>query len=157
MNLRFEFADKTKLEEILPALFGILYSNMSRTVPMNDYAAEYTEWQNNVYPALQKPQRQLVLMYDGDILIGFFQYYVNSGTFMMEEIQIAEKYQGTGVFSAFFSWLISLLPPEIQTAEAYTHKDNTRSAQILSHLALEKSAEADNGIFYHYKDRKSVV
>ncbi len=151
MNINFEYAQKVELTGLLPQLFQILYSNMKLISPTrNTYAEDYEIWFSNVLPALNKPQRQIVLMFDGNYLIGFFQYYVNSGVFMMEEIQIKKVYHGTGVFSAFFKWLLSKLPSNVKTVEAFTVKENLKSQAILTHLGLVRTDENDESDFYRY-------
>ena len=63
MNFEFEFADKSQSKELLLSLFEILYTNMSRITPSDKTKEEeLDEWYSNVYPAMQKPQRQIVLM-----------------------------------------------------------------------------------------------
>ena len=70
---------------------------------------------------------------------------------MMDEIQIKQEYQGAGVFSAFYSWLIQRLPMALQTVEAYASKLNEKSQNILEHLGLSQVGESKNGSFFHYK------
>ena len=125
---------------------------MNRIVPFEKtYEEEYAEWFSNVYPAMQKPQRQIVLMYCEDRICGYFQYYVNLGTFMMEEIQIEREHHGKGVFSAFYSWLVRQLPNDIKTVEAYAHKANRRSREILEHLGLVQMEKGQENDFCHYR------
>lgn len=107
MNCQFEYADKNKLEMVLPKLFELLSSNMSIIAPTgNSYDEDYKIWLSNIEPAMQKPQRQIILMLCDNDIVGYFQYYINSRTFMMEEIQIEKTYQRTGIFSSFYSWLV---------------------------------------------------
>ena len=105
----FLFLDKQKLDLFLPRLFEILYSNMSLIAPTNNsYEDDFEIWSSHIIPAIQKEQRQIVLMYVDNKLVGYFQYYTNSDTdsLMMEEIQINKEFQGTGLFSEFYNWLI---------------------------------------------------
>ena len=89
MKYQFSFLKKQCAENILPILFEILYSNMSVIAPTgNTYEQDFQLWQSSVAPALSKQQRQIVLMYSDDEIVGYFQYYVNDSVFMMEEIQI---------------------------------------------------------------------
>ena len=151
MNCQFEYADKNKLETILPKLFELLSSNMSIIAPTgNSYDEDYRIWLSNIESAMQKPQRQIILMLCDNDIVGYFQYYINSRTFMMEEIQIEKSYQGTGIFSAFYSWLVYQLPNDIECVEAYAHKKNIKSQGILEHLGLKQLGESKNGNSYHY-------
>ena len=111
--VEFKFADKLRIEQSLPDLFRILHSNMSLIAPTNNsYDEDYEIWSSFIIPAMQKEQRQIVLMCVGSKLIGYFQYYINNDTssLMMEEIQIKKGFQGTGLFSKFYQWLVGQLP-----------------------------------------------
>ena len=68
MNIRFEYANKTRLDALLPGLFAILRGNMENIAPVG-----WEAWRAQVQPALARDARQLVLMYSRDELIGFFQ------------------------------------------------------------------------------------
>ena len=70
---------------------------------------------------------------------------------MMEEIQIIKAYQGTGLFSAFYKWLMKQLPQDVLYVEAYAHKQNHKSQMILEHLGLVRSGENKNGNCFYYK------
>ena len=133
MNYRFEYAQKSEMSILLPKLYEILYSNMSLIAPTgNSYEKDFEIWYSNVYPAMMNTPREIVLMYDENAIIGYFQYYVNGGVFMMDEIQIKREYQGAGVFS-------------------FTSKQNQKSQGILEHLGLDQVGENKNGSCYHYK------
>lgn len=146
MNICFEYADKTRLEALLPGLFAILRDNMGNIAPV-----EWEGWRAQVQPALAKAARQLVLMRSGGDIVGFFQYYVSGETFMMEEIQLKPEYQGTGLFGRFFSWLTRQLPKGLKTVAAYAHADNHKSRNILTHLGLHE-AGADGAYLYFEGD-----
>lgn len=154
MSISFAYANKLDLEYLLPHLFQILYVNMSLIAPTsNSYEEDFKIWFSNVYPVLQMSQRQIILMYNENNIIGYFQYYVNADTLMMEEIQIEKTYHGTGIFSTFYSWLVRQLPNDIKTVEAYAHKQNTKSQRILEHLGLHRIGENKNGNSYFYKGK----
>ena len=86
-----------------------------------------------------------------DELIGYFQYFVNAETFMMEEIQLKPEFHGTGVFEKLYEHLYGIVPKETPFAEAYAHKLNLRSQGILLHLGLEPIGENRNGSCLHYR------
>lgn len=154
MEIRFVYADKTRKETWLPAIFEILYANMSVIAPTEcTFEEDYAEWHSHVSPALDKDPRKIVLMYDGESLMGYFQYYVNEGAslFMMEEIQIKAEYHGAGVFRAFYAWLLPRLPRGIQWVEAYAHKQNAKSQGILAHLGLCPVGEGAGSRTDHYR------
>lgn len=90
--ISFVILPKNETENILPSLFRILHSNMSVIAPTgNSYDEDYRFWHNSVAPALEKDARQIILIYDDAEIIGYFQYYVNATTFMMEEIQFRKN------------------------------------------------------------------
>lgn len=159
MPYKFQYADKKNIKEILPMLFSILHSNMSVIAPTgNSYEEDYKIWLSNIVPAMEKDARQIVLMFCGDELAGYFQYYVNtvSSSLMMEEIQFGEKYQGTGLFSDFYRWLVSKLPKGIKFVEAYSHRNNCKSQNILEYLGLIKTGE-NSSLFYYKGSYNSVL
>ena len=150
----FKFADKLQIEQLLPDLFRILHSNMSIIAPTdNSYNEDFEIWSSYLTPAMQKEQRQMVLMYVDNKLVGYFQYYINGDTnlLMMEEIQIEKAFQGTGLFSEFYNWLIKSLPKNIMYVEAYANKKNLKSQSILKHLGLVEIGENKNGNSFYFK------
>ncbi len=154
MQIGFVYADKIRKDDWLPAIFEILYANMSVIAPTgNSLDKDYEEWYSTLYTALEKDPRKIVLMYDEDRLIGYFQYYVNQSAslFMMEEIQIRGEYHGKGVFQAFYKWLLPLLPRDTQKVEAYALKQNVKSRGILTHLGLCLVDGDDDERTVHYR------
>ena len=152
----FKFADKLQIEQLLPDIFRILHSNMSIIAPTNNsYNEDYEIWSSYLIPAMQKEQRQIVLMYVDNKLVGYFQYYINVdiNSLMMEEIQITKVFQGTGIFSALYMWLVEQLPKDVESVEAYANKKNLKSQSILKHLGLVESGENKNDNSFYYKGK----
>ena len=107
----FHKLPENEAENILSVLFKILHSNMSVIAPTgNDYEKDYRIWIEAVSHGLKQDARQIILIYDDAEIIGYFQYYVNSSTFMMEEIQFKKEYQGTGIFRLLYSYLFEMIP-----------------------------------------------
>ena len=153
---RFLIADKRKLEMYLPEIFQILHSNMSLIAPTNSsYDADYEIWCSYIIPAMQKEQRQIVLMYVESKLVGYFQFSVNNATssLLMEEIQIKKDFQGTGLFSEFYKWFVKYLPKNFINVEAHADKRNYKSQNILKHLGLVETGENKNGISLRFKGK----
>lgn len=151
MNYRFEFADKTKPLPLLYSLFDILHTNMNAISPSpKSYDAALEDWLSELLVALKKDRRQIVLMYDGEELVGYFQYYTTEDTLMMEEMQIVKDHQGTGLFGIFFARLLPQLPEDLKSVEAYTNVKNMRSQKILKHLGLSPDRRIGDDMF-HYK------
>ena len=148
----FHRLPKNDAEDILSVLFKILHSNMSVIAPTgNDYEKDYRIWIESVSHGLKQDARQIILIYDDAEIIGYFQYYVNSSTFMMEEIQFKKEYQGTGIFRLLYSYLFEIIPQETLYVEAYAHKQNSKSQNILKHLGLRIVGENKNGNSYHFR------
>lgn len=152
MSVRFAFLDKQKKEDVLPDLFDILYSNMSVIAPTgNTYEQDIQIWHGHASPALDDERRQVVLMYSGDAVVGYFQYFVADRIFMMEELQITAEYQGTGLFRFLLTWLIKQLDKDIRFVDAYSHKNNVRAQAVLEHFGLTKHGMNKNGHSYYYR------
>ena len=150
--------DKSQKGSVLPHLFDILHSNMSKIAPTgNSYEEDLAFWLSCVSPALEKEPRRILLLYDGDEIAGFFQYFVNNGLFMMEEIQFRARYQGTGVFSELYAYLIRIIPRDTEFVEAYANKGNHKSIAVLNHLGLEIVGENKSGISYHFRGRYETI
>ena len=146
--------DKSQKGSILPHLFDILHYNMSKIAPTgNSYEDDLNFWLSCVSPSLEKEPRKILLIYDGEILAGFFQYFVNNGLFMMEEIQLRDRYKGTGVFGELYAYLTRIIPKDTELVEAYANKSNHKSIAVLHHLGLEIVGENKNGISYHFRGR----
>ena len=150
---------KNEAEDILSELFKILHSNMSVIAPTgDDFETDYRIWIEAVSNGFKQDARQIILIYDDAEIIGYFQYSVNSSTFMMEEIQFKKEYQGTGIFRLLYSYLFEIIPQETLYVEAYAYKQNSKSQNILKHLGLQIVGESTNGNSYHFRgDSRNVL
>lgn len=84
----FKKMNNNEFENNAAYIFSILDTNMTDIAPTgNAYEEDFRCWKQAVSDGLKYLERNIILIKDEDFLIGFFQYYVNSGTFMMEEIQ----------------------------------------------------------------------
>lgn len=155
MNVvEFLYVDKLKTEKYLQDIFEILHSNMSIIAPTgNSYKEDFKMWASAIIEAVDKEQREIILMYVDNLLVGYFQYYLNidKNSLMMEEIQIRKAYQGTGLFSKFYKWFLKQLPKNIKYVEAFANKRNIKSQAILSHMGLICVGENKNGNSLYYK------
>ena len=150
--ISFRILQKNEATDILPILFKILHSNMSVIcTTKNSYVDDYRLWLDAVAPALEKDARHIILIYDDTEIIGYFQYYVNVTTFMMEEIQFNKEYHETGLFRRLYSYIYEIIPEETPYVEAYAHKQNQKSQSILKHLGLQIIGENKNGNSYHFR------
>ena len=153
-NFDFLFPDSGMLEEKLSDIFRILYFNMNSIMPTgNSYDGDYDAWRTYAVPAMQEKNRNVIFFYADGMFVGYFQYSLNveASSLFMEDIQIQPEYQKSGLFSAFYSWLVRQLPDNIQTVEAYAGKANAKSQAILEHLGMHRVGENHSGRSYHYK------
>ena len=141
-TLSFEFSDKARFAEYAPRLFDILYGNMSVIAPSgNSRETDEKTWFNAVSGGLASDRRQIVLIKDAESIVGFFQYYINSRTFMMEEVQLLTEYQGRGVLRGLYRFLLPHIPAEIPSVEAFADLRNARSMDILLKMGLMPVSE----------------
>ena len=153
-DISFRYLQKPPSPDILEEIFTILAANMRVIAPTGlTYEEDRAQWLSCVPPALEKEARQIILIYDRDELIGFFQYYVTAdhSVFMMEEIQFKPAYHGSGLFGDLYRYLIPRLPADIQAVEAYADKRNKKSLGVLAHLGLTVIGENKNGISYRLR------
>ena len=160
MQVVFRYLPKPPSSALLDEIFGILATNMRVIAPTGlTYEEDRAQWMACVPPALTKDARQMVLIYAGDELVGFFQYYVTAdhAVFMMEEIQFKEAYRESGLFGELYRFLIPKLPADIVSVEAYADKRNTKSLGVLGHLGLTVIGENKNGISWHLRGDFAVL
>ena len=153
-EITFRYLQKPPSPALLEEIFTILAANMRVIAPTGlTYEEDRAQWLSCVPPALEKEARQIILIYDRDELIGFFQYYVTAdhSVFMMEEIQFKPAYHGSGLFGDLYRYLIPRLPADIQAVEAYADKRNQKSLAVLAHLGLTVIGENKNGISYRLR------
>ena len=152
--MKIDILRKADAESVLPELFEILHSNMSRIAPTgNSYEEDFSMWISCIKPALEKEPRQILLLRDEERLAGYFQYYVINGIFMMEDIQFRDPYKGTGLFAELYRYLVKVIPEDTLSVEAYANKRNEKSIAVLTHLGLEIIGENKNGISFHFRGR----
>ena len=148
-HYRFSFLDKTRTSDVLPLLFDILYENMSKIVPSEQsYEDERDEWLTAVIPAIQKAPRQILLMYDDEMLAGYLQYYVNNGVFMVEEIQLKPSYQRTLLLHYLCRFLVDVIPSDTEYIEAFVHEKNVSSQKLQRSLGMEHIDTKKNGTLH---------
>ena len=148
--ISFQYLNKSDLSTLSHALFDLLHTNMSRIAPTgNSKETDFERWYDAVSDGLRQDARKIVLMYHADELIGFFQYYTNEDTFMMEEIQILPSYQGQGIFQRLYGYVLPQISKDIAYVEAFAQVQNERSCAILQHLGLQCVGE--NEEFLHFQ------
>lgn len=152
----FSYLNKSDFSTVSNDIFNILADNMTVIAPTgNSREEDYNLWYEAVNDGLQRPERQIVLIKDSEKFIGFFQYYTNTDTFMMEEIQFKYEYQSKGIFRKLFGFVISDISENIKFVEAYANISNSKSIGILKKLGLTEMCLNKNGRSYHFKGEYS--
>ncbi len=155
-TVSFSYLNKPDFQTVARQIFDILADNMTVIAPTgNSREEDFALWSDAVSDGLQRAERQIILIKDDDNLIGFFQYYTNADTFMMEEIQFKSEYQGKGVFRALYGFVISHIREDIKYVEAYANVSNSKSTGILKKLGLTNIGVNKNGKSYHFKGNYS--
>lgn len=153
--ITFEYLNKADFSHISNELFEILADNMTVIAPTgNSRQEDYKCWFEAISYGLQRNERQMVLIKDKDIIIGFFQYYINSDTLMMEEIQLKAEHQGKGLVRKLYSFMNSGIKADYEFVEAYANIRNNRSIGMLEKFGLSIIGLNKNGNSYHFKGKK---
>ncbi len=143
---------KNEVEAVLPHLFTILYTNMNPIAPsVEPFEETRAGWVEVIGNALKDPRRTMLIVRNGEEIVGFFMYACNGENFLMEEIQLIPRVQGSETFRAIYDEVFPRLPETVQTVEAYAHKKNLRSQGILEHLGLTVIGENKSGNSYRYR------
>ena len=149
----FKILKNDEFESHAVAVFSILATNMTVIAPTgNTYDEDFHNWKQAVGNGLKQQEISIILIKNDGALIGYFQYSVNNDTFMMEEIEFIQEWQGQyDLFKQLYGFVLSMLPENIVYVEAYSHKNNAKSQGILKHLGLEIIGENKSGKSYHFK------
>lgn len=152
MNPAFTYADKQRMSEWLPQAFKILRDNMNRILPTgNDYVADESFYMTHAAPAISAPDRYVILIHDGDLLVGYLQYTLRDKVLFLEDLQIQGAYQGKGILRLLFRWLIAQLPNHLEWVELLCAKNNANAITIYEHWGMKIIGTNKNGISYHYR------
>ncbi len=153
-GVHFRYLEKQEFDLYAPRLFSLLYNNMMPIAPLEEsYEEAEALWCRTFGGAFKgREARKLLLVLDGEELIGFFGFLAAEDTFHMEEIQIAPAYQGKyGIFRRILTFVLRELPTELCFVEAYAHKSNEKSLSIQRHLGLSVIGENKNGNCFHLR------
>lgn len=153
--ITFEYLNKSDFSVISSEIFNILADNMTVIAPTgNSRQEDYKCWYESVSLGLQREERQIILIKDYDKIIGFFQYYINSDTLMMEEIQFKAEHQGKGLVRKLYSFVDSSIKTDYEFVEAYANTKNSRSIGMLGKFGLSTIGMNKNGNSHHFKGKK---
>ena len=149
--IAFEYLNKLEFPVISIEMFNILADNMTAIAPTgNSREDDYKCWYDAVNSGLQREERQIILIKDNDKIIGFFQYYTNTDTLMMEEIQFKPEYKGKGIFRELYGFVFLNIKAGVKFVEAYANINNVKSIGILEKCGLSNIGLNKNGRSYHF-------
>lgn len=152
--ISFSYLNKSDFQTIARQIFDILADNMTAIAPTgNSREEDFVLWSDAVSDGLQRPERQIILIKDNETIVGFFQYYTNADTFMMEEIQFKPEYQGKGVFRKLYGFILNNIKNDLGFVETYANVNNPKSIGILEKFGLLNTGLNKNGRSYHFKGR----
>ncbi len=147
----FSYLNKAEKEVWLPKLFDLLYGNMSSIAPSGlSYEKEKEEWFSEVSPALDKPQRQIIIAFVDNEPIGYAQYYTRERVLTVEEVQIAKEYQRTLIFYRLCRYLSDALPSDIEYIEAYADRRNVNSQKMMQKLCMKTIEMPEDSPFVRF-------
>lgn len=154
--MTFCYLDKSEKDSLLPELFALFYDNMHDIAPISgSFQQEQDSWIAELSPALDKAPRQVVLCLADGKLAGYVQYYIRGSMLMVEELQVRKEYQRTCLFYRFCKYLLSVLPRDLQTVEAYAHQGNHASIRMMQRLGMCICEE--NPTFVHLRGPAEAI
>ena len=150
--------DKTNAASILPQMFRILYTNMTKIAPTGcTYEEDEAMWLAYAMQQMKAEYPEYILMYKDKTLIGYFQYSIDGNTLMADEVEIISEYQRTMAFYRLCVYLYRSMPGHIQWIESYVNKENASSLKINQKLGLEVIGENKSGTSWHLRGDTSKI
>ena len=143
--IRFRQIDRPEFDCLAPQMFAILSRNMlalhpEETLSNDDYPAWFA------YQSEHFGEKTFLLAEDDTHVVGYLQFSIHASQLTIEEIEIAPEYQvHFGILRGLLQKLAAQIPPQAETAAAYIHKDNLRSARIAEKLGLSPAGETPSG------------
>ena len=130
----------------LPRMFEILYTNMTAIAPSDaGYQEDMEMWLSYIQPALEQGKVQVLLMFAGVELAGYFQYSFRGEMMLVDEVEIKPEYQRTMLFYRGCQFLLANVPAGIQFLQSYVNKNNFNSLSIHRKLGMEIIGENKSG------------
>lgn len=154
----FRYLRVEELEQQLPQVFDILYTNMTALAPSGEsYQDDRRMWESYIVPALKAGSVQLLLMFAEENLAGYAQYSLRENTLLMDEVEIKPEYQRTMLFYRFCQYMMGMIPEEICYIESYVNKKNQNSLSIHSKLGLTIVGENRSGSSWRMRGEKDLL
>ena len=150
----FEYLKPCNFDLYAELLFKMLSENMSQIIQDDFNEDGYDIWYSSVNEGIKNEKRRIILITENStkVVVGFFQYYTNKDTFMMEEIQIKTGYRTKfKIFRKLYGFVLDNIVPRPLFVEAYTDINNSNSMEILNTLGLELVGKTADGKFNHFK------
>lgn len=152
------FMDKAHKERWLPLMFDLLYDNMRSIAPSGlSRQQEQAQWLREVSPALDKPPRQVVLCLSGGVLCGFLQYYIRNDMLMVEELQLRRSCQCSTLFASVLKFMLSVVPQNVNTVEAYADRRNVRSIALMRRVGMDLCGNDDASPYVHFSGELTTL
>ena len=152
------FLGKESELHLMAQLFDLLYENMLPIAPSGlSYEEEKRQWMSEAVPAMAKAPRQIVLMYDGDTLAGYLQYYINEGLFMVEELQLRKDCRSTSLFAALWKFMSRIIPKATHTIEAYADPRNQVSRCLMEKLGMKQVEDDACAPLLHFRGALNIA
>jgi len=138
-----------EIRALFPQMFTIISTNMSAIAPTgNNLEDDRHSWTQAMEEELRNPERRWVISQANGVLTGYLLYRVNAAdnVIRMDEIQIAEVYQGDGImFPALIAALLRDPAVSGATLRSYANRQNTKSQGILQRMGLAVVGETERG------------
>jgi GNAT superfamily N-acetyltransferase len=130
----------------LPQMFALLAENMRKIAPTGNTPAEdWVLWRAAMQAEWQRPEKRWILAFSGNTLAGYALYCIDDAECRMDEMQVAQAFQGDG--TTFPALLGKLLrdAAHTQTLRAYVNKRNPKPQGILRAMGLLPTGETPRG------------
>lgn len=147
----FKQINEKEFYEVAPKMFLILSSNMRIIKPQGTLSDDnFSDWLK--YQKQHFSEKVFIIFKDKNDVIGYFQYSIADDNLLIEEIEIAPKYQVQfGVLRGLFRFMRHRIPDNIIRVSAYISKSNPRSYKLAEKLGLSIVKENSAGTSFLYE------
>lgn len=150
--------DKSLEMGMLEELFELLWRNMMPVIPWeHSYETEKANWLSCVGPAMEKNPRQIALVLDGEMPVGFCMFYCSNEVFMVEELQLLPEYRGGSRTVSLWKFLKRQLPDGVRYMEAYADRRNIPSQKLMEKIGMEPVEQGRNFLRFRGEIRRIPI
>ena len=150
-----------EIRALFPQMFTIISANMSTIAPTgNTLEEDRRSWTRAMVEELRNPEKRWIISQVNGVLTGYLLYRVNAAdnVIHMDEIQIAEVYQGDGVtFLALIAALLRDSTVSGATLRSYANRQNTKSQGILQRMGLAVVGETERGFRFEGRGSNALA